>query len=204
MIWVLVILGLILVGAGSTIGRRRTTKGAAQPGVQGSLDVDPSTPITLDDAFDILSKPMEHNEPVKGRYQSGLLTGLGGGLIIAALGLALAPASMLPQRNPAPAPAPSGETTTPAPSGGTTAQPPTTTPTTPATPSAPATVDFTVAPGDLPSNVAANLQSAGLIADPAAFLARLTERGVDTLLKSGTFSIPTGATLDQVIDILTA
>lgn len=65
-------------------------------------------------------------------------------------------------------------------------------------------VTVVVEPGMTAPDVAALLRAQGLIADETAFLNRLAERGLDTLLQAGTFNIPANATLDQVIDLLTA
>ncbi|HLN61981.1 MAG TPA: hypothetical protein VK464_10570, partial [Symbiobacteriaceae bacterium] len=67
----------------------------------------------------------------------------------------------------------------------------------------PANVTFVVEPGDLATTIAANLKAQGLIADEDAFLSRVSETGADTALKAGTFVVPTGANLDQVIEALT-
>jgi len=68
----------------------------------------------------------------------------------------------------------------------------------------PPTIVVRVVPGDLPGLVADKLVSAKVIADKNAFLQRLTERHLDTNLKVGDFSLPVGATVDKVIDALTA
>ncbi|MCG0239525.1 MAG: endolytic transglycosylase MltG [Firmicutes bacterium] len=63
-------------------------------------------------------------------------------------------------------------------------------------------VTVVIDPGMTAPQIAARLREKGLIADEAAFLARLAERGMDTRLQAGTFQIPVGAGLDQVIDRL--
>jgi cell division protein YceG involved in septum cleavage len=74
---------------------------------------------------------------------------------------------------------------------------------TPVTPAKPATVSFAVEYGDMVPTIAFNLKAKGLIANQQSFVSRATERAVDTLFKEGTFTVPTDATLDQVIDALT-
>nr|PZN42847.1 MAG: hypothetical protein DIU70_04600 [Bacillota bacterium] len=63
-------------------------------------------------------------------------------------------------------------------------------------------VTVVIDPGMTAPQIAARLREKGLIADEAAFLARLAERGMDTRLQAGTFQIPAGVSLDQVIDRL--
>lgn len=67
----------------------------------------------------------------------------------------------------------------------------------------PEAVLFVIEEGEFPSTIAANLRAQGLIADEDAFLSRVTQLGVDTSLRAGSFLIPTGADLDAVISALT-
>ncbi|HEY3367705.1 MAG TPA: hypothetical protein VGK74_21820 [Symbiobacteriaceae bacterium] len=211
MTWLLAIIGIVIAGVG--LWDRPAT---AQPGArEGKL------PESRDEAWAILGQPIERAEELarqgergSRRFRQGLLVGLGTGLVVAwAVMLVMpGPATPLPPRSgrepagpaagPAPgvAPAPGGATkpgTTP----GTAAPPAGTTPAAP--PPRPANVTFTVEPGDMAPTIAARLKTDGLIADENAFLDRVTERGVDTRLRSGTFVIPTQASLDDVIDALT-
>jgi hypothetical protein len=65
-----------------------------------------------------------------------------------------------------------------------------------------AEVTITVAAGDVGSKIADKLLTAGAITDKAAFLAEVTAQGADTKLKQGTFTIPAGATLSEIVKIL--
>jgi hypothetical protein len=62
---------------------------------------------------------------------------------------------------------------------------------------------FEVQPGDASQAVAARLKQAGLIKEEDAFLNRLKERGLETMIKAGAYQIPAGASVDQIIDLLT-
>jgi hypothetical protein len=62
---------------------------------------------------------------------------------------------------------------------------------------------FEVQPGEASQAVAARLKQAGLIKEEEAFLNRLKERGLETMIKAGAYEIPAGASVDQVIDLLT-
>ena len=57
--------------------------------------------------------------------------------------------------------------------------------------------------GSTGSAIANILVQNKLIDSPSAFLKRANERKLDTKLRSGTFKIPSNATLDEVINILT-
>jgi hypothetical protein len=207
--WPLLVVGILLALLGLWGGpapRRRERESSRLKG-----------PIPKGDAWDILTQPVVSDEELiklperrpwfipgrAGRFQRGLMLGLGLGLLIAAAIHAWAPrsAATLP-----PTAADSATKPPPGTANQPTASKPPTTPgsTTPITPKppTPAVVSFVVEYGDMVPTIAANLKAKGLIADDNAFVSRVTERSADTLLKSGTFLIPTGATLDQVIDAL--
>lgn len=184
MMWLLVVAGLALVGAGFWGGLR-----PKEPPQQ------PLENVTVDSAWEIISRPVDRREPqVPGprsgpdrRFLNGLLVGLGSGLLLSAVAIQLVPRAAVPVKPQAPvAEAPPAAITPPPPQA----------------PPKPANVTFVVEVGDMGPTVAANLKAAGLIADEQAFLDRITGLGVDTLLKAGTFIIPTGASLDEVITAL--
>lgn len=203
MTWFLAIAGVLLLAVGFVTGRG---KPRTHPHV--------AAPESKDEAWAILGQPIERAEEMvrvermgNRRFDQGLVVGLGAGLIIAA-GVTLLPArppvqpptAAAPPATPAPGTAatPAPGKTTPAPATGTTPAP--TTPAPAPIPAAPA--KFTVNDGDLPGTIATNLKAAGLIPSESAFLNQVTARGVDTQLRSGTFTIPAGASVDQVIDAL--
>lgn len=62
---------------------------------------------------------------------------------------------------------------------------------------------FTVNSSQSAESIAASLESAGLIPDQKTFLDAVYAADVDTKLKAGTFSIPEGASSEQIIEILT-
>ncbi|MDB4894136.1 MAG: conserved domain protein proline-rich [Firmicutes bacterium] len=210
MTWPLLVVGILLALYGLWGGpapRRRERESSRAKG-----------PIPKGDAWDILTQPVVTDEELiklperrpwfvpgrAGRFQRGLMLGLGLGLLIAAAIHTWAPRSVATQPPTAADSAtkpPPGTTNLP-----TATKPPATpggtTPTTPKPPT-PTVVSFVVQSGDMVPTIAANLKAKGLIADDNAFVSRATERGADVQLKAGTFNIPTGGTLDQVIDALT-
>ncbi len=64
-------------------------------------------------------------------------------------------------------------------------------------------VKFEVPKGSSASKIADLLRQAGLIDDQKEFLNMLTEKKADTKLKAGTFTIPAGSTVEEIITILT-
>lgn len=80
------------------------------------------------------------------------------------------------------------------------------TPDTPNTPDTPApsgliaTVE--IPEGSFPSSIAKILQSSNLISDTNEFLNRSVELGLDTKLRSGTYEIEVGTSLDDIIKII--
>jgi hypothetical protein len=208
LIWVLGITGILLAllglwgGPAKTASKRRDAEALArkQP--------------TVSDAWDVLSRPLEE-ELIKipehrpwytpgrdHRFQQGLLLGLGAGLMAASIVVSVMPrpAAQAPQMA-AKEPAATAPAPAPAASGGATAAAPTPAPAQQAP--KPVNVSFVVNEGDTADVIADNLKAKGLIADPAAFLQKITELGVDTSLKAGTFVIPTNAPLETVIGALT-
>jgi hypothetical protein len=73
---------------------------------------------------------------------------------------------------------------------------------TPPAATTPTEVTITVAAGDVGSKIADKLLAVGAITDKAAFLAEVTAQGADTKLKQGTFTIPAGTTLAEIVKIL--
>lgn len=64
-------------------------------------------------------------------------------------------------------------------------------------------VNFVVPSGMLASKIIQKLKDEGLIQDKSAFTARLSERKLDSKLRSGTFKLRTDMTDDQIINKLT-
>ena len=82
-------------------------------------------------------------------------------------------------------------------------EPPTETdPPEPAQPDPPQNTQITVNAGDAASTIADKLVAAGAIADKQAFLSEVMAQGADAKLKMGTFTIPAGATIAEIIKIL--
>lgn len=184
MTWPLVVAGLILLGVGLF----------GLPMIKGKQER-PAEP-SKEEAWDILARPVEHTQGP--RFQQGLLTGLGIGLLIGGAAVAWTLWST---------PSPSAAKTPPIASQDENASAPekdsatsddaeteeaeTPTPTT-----------FEIEEGSTAPVIAERLTAAGLVESEEAFLDRVHERGVDTYLRAGTFSIPAEASLDQVIDAL--
>lgn len=74
------------------------------------------------------------------------------------------------------------------------------TPDTPAPSGLIATVE--IPEGSFPSSIAKILQSSNLISDTNEFLNRSVELGLDTKLRSGTYEIEVGTSLDDIIKII--
>ncbi len=64
-------------------------------------------------------------------------------------------------------------------------------------------VSFIVPSGMLASKIIQKLEDEGLIDDRSAFTRRLSERKLDSKLRSGTFQLSTDMTYDQIINKLT-
>jgi len=62
---------------------------------------------------------------------------------------------------------------------------------------------ITINAGDSASTIADKLLSAGAITDKQAFLAEVSAQKADSRLKQGTFSIPEGSSMNDIIAILT-
>lgn len=210
MIWFLGFLGLVLVLLGLWGGPVPRAK---------RRDPDTATrkQTTPSEAWDVLARPLE-DELIKipehrpwyapggdKRFQRGLMLGLGAGLLVSALTVTFLPKAQAPGQVALDEPGgkPAAPAQTPAP-GATQPQTPAPTQPQPPAPTAPVNVNFVVEPGSSADAIASNLKAQGLIADPAAFLKALSDRQLDTSLKAGTFVIPTGASLDKVIEVLTA
>lgn len=65
-----------------------------------------------------------------------------------------------------------------------------------------ADIKVTVPKGSSASDIAATLESSGVVPDAQAFLARAKERSLDSQFKAGTYSFTAGMTLDEVIDTI--
>lgn len=222
MIWFLLLLGTLLVFVG-VWGGPRLSRQAAEKDRETKGRKDPwevlTEPLPQDD--ELIRLPEQRPWYLPGgdrRFQQGLLVGLGAGLMVAGL------VTLLPQGSPEagqpgtvveePGPVAVGDK----PDGqgasvpGATEEPAGNKDEKPAGQEEPAgesggqatgDVRFTIEEGELPSTVAANLRAQGLIADENAFLDRVTELGMDTSLRAGSFLIPAGADLDEVIAALT-
>jgi hypothetical protein len=181
---------------------------------------------TVSEAWEIISRPVEdelikipehrpwHLPGLDRRFLRGLVLGLGTGLVIAALTpgwlseRSTAPLGTIQRQDSGKAPGTGQASDSGASTGGKPVnqpgQPAATQPGQPGTPSPkPADVTIVVEVGDAAATIGERLKAAGLITDVEAFVNRVTERGLEGSLKAGTFVVPTGATLDQVIDTLT-
>lgn len=150
-----------------------------------------------------------------GTQRSGLLLGLGMGLMLAALLLWLQvgvqQAVKVPS-NPAPSPASSGPavpspatrssaTAAPNPAAPTTA-PAATAPGATADPAPPADVVISVAPDEDFGTVALALKQAGLISDRQAFLVKVKEQEAAGRLQVGTYFFKPGTTETDILKVL--
>ncbi len=63
--------------------------------------------------------------------------------------------------------------------------------------------NITIAAGSSASSIASALKTQGIITDSQAFLNKIAEMKKETKLKAGTFKIPAGASMEDVINILT-
>ncbi|MDR0851422.1 MAG: hypothetical protein LBN36_02890 [Clostridiales Family XIII bacterium] len=73
----------------------------------------------------------------------------------------------------------------------------------PPTPPPTETTQFVVNSGEATSTIASNLAAAGLVSSSTDFLNAVKAVGAETRLKAGTFQIPAGSNIDQIIQILT-
>ena len=213
MIWFLGFLGLLLALLGLWGGPAPRAK-------RREADTVTRRQPTISEAWDVLGTPLQ-DELIKipehrpwyapggdKRFQRGLMLGLGAGLLVSALTVTFMPKGQTPGLVALDEPGggkPAAPTQTQTPSQ-TATQPQTPAPTQPQAPAqtAPVTVTFVVDPGSSAGGIAENLKAQGLITDTEAFLSALSAKGLDTSLKAGTFVIPTGATLDKVIEVLTS
>ncbi len=72
----------------------------------------------------------------------------------------------------------------------------------PAPPPATGETKITVPAGSYASKIAEILYDAGLISSTQEFIDTLVEQKADTKLKAGTFTIPAGSTMEEIIKIL--
>lgn len=221
MIWFLLVVGLLLVVLGvwgGPVPRRRADKAARIP-----------REATVQEAWDILTSPVQYDEELikipedrpwflpgnDRRFYRGLLMGFGGGLLVAALLLPFFGGRQAPQT-------PSGEqgpeqqepgTASPGPTepspgeqepgtSGSEEQPPETPGTTTGPADEPAEITVTVESGSSSQDIAALLKNADLIADEEDFLSVVGQLGVETRLQAGTFNIPKGASVIEIVNML--
>jgi len=216
------VLGILLVVVGVWGGPRRRQK----PDKTSRIPRE----ATVQEAWEILVSPVEYDEELikipehrpwylpgsDRRFWQGLLVGLGAGVLAMALVVHFAPGLFVPESPPgqvavepeppaSPEPsAPPEEPGEPAPPGEPEEPAAPAEPEEPAEPPAPpAEITVVIEPGSHSGDIAAALKAAGLIADEQAFLDRVAELGVETSLQAGTFTFPSGATIDEIIAGLT-
>lgn len=63
-------------------------------------------------------------------------------------------------------------------------------------------VNVTIPSGSLPNEIANILVSSGLIESKSKFIDKIVEMGVETKLKSGTFKIPKGSSIEEIVNII--
>ncbi|HLO04631.1 MAG TPA: hypothetical protein VK191_16115 [Symbiobacteriaceae bacterium] len=210
MVWIFLGLGIALLVVGVLLAVMPTLR----------ADRAHAHPEGDEEAWAVLSQPVVANElirlpkdePVWGRvlgskFLQGSIVGAGSSLVLA--GVVLSYALVVPgglstaeAANPTPKAAeqaPAAPVTT-APT-----QPKTETPAagTTTTPKPGGAVAFVISSGQLSQEIAYNLKAQGFIDNQGNFLARLTERGLETAIQIGEFQIPQGAPLDKVIDLIT-
>lgn len=64
------------------------------------------------------------------------------------------------------------------------------------------TINIVIPPGSLPSKIGDILQSNGLVSNKAEFVSKSQEMNLDTKLKSGTFNIKIGTSLENIVKII--
>lgn len=222
MIGFLMVLGILLIVVGVWGGPRRRQR----PDKTSRIPRE----ATVQEAWEILVSPVEYDEElikipehrpwyVPGgdrRFWQGLLVGLGAGVLVMTLlvrftgGFFLVdspPGQVAVEPGPSENPEPSEPTEPPAnpEQPGVPEEPVTPAePEEPETPPAPpAEITVVIEPGSLSGDIAAALREAGLIADEQAFLDRVEELGVETYLQAGSFTFPSGTTIDEIIARLT-
>lgn len=209
MIWILAVVAVLLIALGAWGGpRRRVRPDKAQRIPKDS---------TVQEAWDILTSPVEYDEEIikipqarpwyvlgrEQRFLRGLLVGAGCGLLIA---LAFSPLYARGPKAPQVAQGenPKAEQKPDAPAAEPPAQQPKAEEPKPAAePEQPAVVKLEIPEGSVSQEIAAKLKEAKLIADEKAFLDQVTAKGAEAGLKAGTFEIPAKATIDEIIAILT-
>jgi len=63
-------------------------------------------------------------------------------------------------------------------------------------------VNVTIPSGSLPNEIANILVSNGLVESKSEFINKVVEMGVETKLKSGTFKIPKGSSIEEIVNII--
>lgn len=217
MVWIFLVLGIALLVVGVLLAVVPVLRADHGPRAHGEGG---------EEAWDVLSQPLEHkheliklpkDEPswmrlVGSKFLQGSFVGAGASLVV--VGVVLSYALLSPSRlgtaeaaNSTPkagAPTTPSQTDSTKPAAGDPSKPTTgATATPPTTPKPSGTVAFVVESGQLSQTIATNLKAQNLIPSEAEFLKRLGDRGLETRLQIGSFQIPSGATVDQVIDILT-
>lgn len=177
-----------------------------------------------EEAWAVLSQPvaaapelirLPKDEPIWGkvlgsRFLQGSIVGAGTSLVVAGIvisyalvvpgGLSTAEAANTAPKVTETAPPVTTPTTPPA---ETAAKPETTTEgAAETTPKNAASLTFEVTEGEVSQDIAFNLKKNGFIDNQGKFLERLSERGLETAIQIGKFEIPSGATIDKVIDII--
>lgn len=226
-IWFLLGVGVLLIvlGAwGGPVQRRRADKAARIPReatVQEAWDI-LTSPVQYDE--ELIKIPDHRPWFLPGgdrRFYRGLLMGFGAGLLVAALLLPYFGGGKAPQpaggeQDPALVGGPGQQepgTANPAPSGpsqgepepgqsGSDEKPPETAGAKPDPADEPAEVTVNVEMGSSSQDIAALLKEVGLIEDEEDFLSVVTELGVETQLKAGSFVIPRGAPVVEIVNML--
>lgn len=228
---VLGVLMIVLGVWGGPLRRKRAEKSSRVPKdatVQEAWDI-LTSPVQYDE--ELIKIPEHRPWFIPGtdrRFIQGVLVGLGSGLLVAALAVTFLDGPVVPPPTNPPGQTAANDPTTsnPAPAAPGTANSEPTTPTTPTDndPTAPETpaetpaepgegdaeptgepdeVTFTIEPGSSSQDIAAAVKGVGLVATEKEFLDRVAELGVETSLQAGTFTIPTDATIDEVVAQLT-
>ena len=63
-------------------------------------------------------------------------------------------------------------------------------------------INITIPSGSLPNEIANILVSNGLVESKSEFINKVVEMGVETKLKSGTFKIPKGSSIEEIVNII--
>lgn len=219
MVWIFLVLGIALLVVGVLLAVVPTLRADRAHGhAEGEEEAWAvlSQPVAATDELIRLPKDERVLGRILGsRFLQGSIIGAGSSLVVA--GIVLSYALVMPgglstaeAANPVPPkaaePAPQvtvPPTKTPAESATTTPETTPTTPTETATPKPQGSVSFTIVSGQLSQEIAYNLKAQGFIDHQGNFLDRLAELGLETAIQIGEFQIPAGASIDDVINIIT-